>query len=110
MASIEDLDTLARAIAQCGDEPIHIPGSIQPHGFLLVLSEPQLTITQASENVREWLGVDVQTLLGQPLTELIGECGFAEGLASLADDDHNPFHLRDINFNLPGRSNHPPFV
>tara|TARA_Y100001949_G_scaffold174175_1_gene181140 strand:+ start:15947 stop:18202 length:2256 start_codon:yes stop_codon:yes gene_type:complete len=110
VASIEDLDTLAKAIAQCGDEPIHIPGSIQPHGFLLVLSEPQLTITQASENVREWLGVDVQALLGQPLTELIGECGFAEGLASLADDDHNPFHLRDINFNLPGRSNHPPLA
>ena len=87
MASIEDQDMLAKAIAQCGDEPIHIPGSIQPHGFLLVLSEPRLTITQASENVRDWLGVDAHMLLGQPLTELIGDCGFSEGLSAILRDE-----------------------
>ncbi len=110
MASIRYQDMLAKAIAQCGDEPIHIPGSIQPHGFLLVLSEPQLTIVQASENVRHWLGVEPQALLGQPLTRLIGDCGFAEGLAALAEDDHNPFHLQDISITLPGRSDHPPLA
>ncbi|MCQ4313956.1 ATP-binding protein [Pseudomonas stutzeri] len=110
MASSNERDSLARAVALCGEEPIHIPGSIQPHGFLLVLKEPQLIIVQASENVLHWLGVDAQALLGRPLTELIGECGFAERLAALAEDDHNPFHLSDISFSLPERVDQPSFA
>ena len=108
MASTAENHSLA--IAQCGEEPIHIPGSIQPHGFLLVLREPQLTIVQASDNVSQWLGIDAQALLGRPLTELIGECGFAERLAALAEDDHNPFHLSDISFTLPDRGDRPSFA
>ena len=38
-------------LTTCDREPIHIPGSIQPHGVLLVLTEPALTIAQVSENV-----------------------------------------------------------
>jgi chemotaxis family two-component system sensor kinase Cph1 len=110
VASTEEHRRLAEAFAQCGDEPIHIPGSIQPHGFLLVLHEPQLTIVQASDNVRQWLGVEAKALLGRPLTELIGECGFADRLATLAEDDHNPFHLSDIHFTLPDRADRPSFA
>lgn len=110
MTSIKDQHALAKAIAHCGDEPIHIPGSIQPHGFLLVLSEPNLTIIQASENVSDWLGVEAQALLGLPFKDLIGDCGFAEEMASRAEDDHNPFYLWDINFTLPGRRNHSPLA
>jgi len=110
VASSNDRDRLEQAVALCGEEPIHIPGSIQPHGFLLVLHEPQLTIIQASENVSQWLGVDAHALLGRPLTELIGECGFAERLAALAEDDHNPFHLSDISFSLPERADPPSFA
>jgi hypothetical protein len=36
-------------ISNCDQEPIHIPGFIQPHGMLLVLREPELLITQASD-------------------------------------------------------------
>ena len=31
------------------DEPIHIPGQIQPHGLVLVLQADTLDIVQASE-------------------------------------------------------------
>lgn len=110
MQSIEEHDRLAAALAQCANEPIHIPGGIQPHGFLLVLQEPQLTVIQASENVAQWLGVEANSLLGRPLTELIGTSGFAESLASLAEDDHNPFHLSDIKFSLPESSDRPLFA
>ena len=34
----------------CDREPIHIVGSVQPHGFLLVLRAASLTIVQASAN------------------------------------------------------------
>jgi light-regulated signal transduction histidine kinase (bacteriophytochrome) len=31
-------------------EPIHIPGSVQPHGILFVLSEPDLIIEQGNRS------------------------------------------------------------
>ncbi len=110
MASIPETDRLAAAIDRCGEEPIHIPGSIQPHGFLLVLKEPQLEVIQASENVAQWLGVDASCLLGRSLTDLIGDCGFTENLTALATDDHNPLHLSDISFRLPECVNCGPFA
>jgi two-component system, chemotaxis family, sensor kinase Cph1 len=70
-------------LESCAREPIHRPGSIQPHGALLVLAPGDLTVLQASRNapdvlkaavtpgkplegevtalmddVREWLGTD----------------------------------------------------
>ena len=32
-------------LTDCDREPIHIPGTIQPFGVLMVLAEPSLTIT-----------------------------------------------------------------
>lgn len=37
-------------LTDCDREPIHIVGSIQPHGFLLALALPDLTVVQASAN------------------------------------------------------------
>jgi light-regulated signal transduction histidine kinase (bacteriophytochrome) len=37
-------------LSNCDLVPIHIPASIQPHGVLVVLREPDLTITQIIEN------------------------------------------------------------
>jgi light-regulated signal transduction histidine kinase (bacteriophytochrome) len=59
-------------LSNCEREPIHVPGSIQPHGALLVLAEADLSVVQASENVGELLGVPVQEALGRPLGTLLG--------------------------------------
>ncbi|MGE6661744.1 hypothetical protein ACQKEK_13530 [Pseudomonas sp. NPDC077408] len=32
----------------CENEPIHIPGSIQPHGYLLCMRESDLSVTHVS--------------------------------------------------------------
>jgi chemotaxis family two-component system sensor kinase Cph1 len=56
----------------CDKEPIHIPGSIQPHGLLLVLDPVQLTILQASGNSCAFTGRDVAQLLGQTVEPLLG--------------------------------------
>jgi light-regulated signal transduction histidine kinase (bacteriophytochrome) len=40
----------------CAREPIHIPGSIQLHGYLFVLDEPDLTLVAISENAAAVLG------------------------------------------------------
>jgi len=68
-------------ITNCDREPIHIPGTIQPHGVLLALSEPGLKIVQASANTGEMFGVTPGNLLGQPLDVLMGP----EQAARLAD-------------------------
>lgn len=51
---------------------------IQPHGALLVLSEPDCSepdyrVVQASCNVNQFFGVSAQDLVGQPLTRVIPE-------------------------------------
>lgn len=68
-------------LSNCAREPIHIPGSIQPHGVLLVLGEPELRILQVSENIRELLGTPTAAILGRSLSEL-----WEESAASLAAD------------------------
>jgi len=58
-------------ITQCADEPIHIPGSIQSHGYLLVLEEPDLIIRQLSSNCEELLGQSARSGLDQPIAQFL---------------------------------------
>ncbi|MFB2936872.1 ATP-binding protein [Aerosakkonemataceae cyanobacterium BLCC-F154] len=58
-------------LTNCDREPIHIPGSIQPHGFLLVLKEPELKIIQVSGNTREFIGKQPEKLLNTYLEDLL---------------------------------------
>jgi light-regulated signal transduction histidine kinase (bacteriophytochrome) len=58
-------------LSNCEQEQIHLAGSIQPHGALLVVSEPDHRIIQASANAAEFL--NVKQVLGLPLAELEGD-------------------------------------
>jgi light-regulated signal transduction histidine kinase (bacteriophytochrome) len=42
-------------ISSCEREPIHLIGSVQPHGALIAFSEPGLKVLQASANARTFL-------------------------------------------------------
>jgi light-regulated signal transduction histidine kinase (bacteriophytochrome)/CheY-like chemotaxis protein len=57
----------------CDREPIHIPGSIQPHGCLLACDGSVATIRRHSANAGAMLGVGAGDLNGRKLDELIGE-------------------------------------
>ncbi|MGC4030747.1 MAG: hypothetical protein QM754_03210 [Tepidisphaeraceae bacterium] len=43
-------------LTNCDREPIHIPGSVQPHGVLLVLDALQCVVS-CSQNIEQHLGV-----------------------------------------------------
>lgn len=58
-------------LTNCDREPIHIPGSIQPHGVLLVLTEPDLQIRQVSNNSQAILGLSPGQLCDRPLANLL---------------------------------------
>ncbi|WP_163549700.1 SpoIIE family protein phosphatase [Candidatus Frankia nodulisporulans] len=60
-------------LTNCDREPIHIPGSVQPHGVLLaVRTDDDLTVARVSANVAEALGREPDQLLGRPLREVAG--------------------------------------
>ena len=54
-------------LSNCERELIHLAGSVQPHGALLLLQGTDLRVLQASANCQAVLGTEVQALLGQPL-------------------------------------------
>nr|WP_208492251.1 ATP-binding protein [aff. Roholtiella sp. LEGE 12411] len=58
-------------LINCDLEPIHLPGSIQAHGIILVLKEPELTILQCSNNTRHFFNLSPEELLNQPLNKLL---------------------------------------
>ena len=53
-------------LTNCDREPIHIPGQVQSHGFLLV-SDQDFIIRFASDNVVDFIPVKSTEILGQPL-------------------------------------------
>lgn len=56
-------------LSNCEREQIQLAGSIQPHGALLVVREPDYAIIQISANACEFLGLTGK-LLGRPLAEI----------------------------------------
>ncbi|MEM7768961.1 MAG: ATP-binding protein [Cyanobacteria bacterium P01_A01_bin.37] len=68
-----NLPTSAVDIHNCDREPIHIPAAIQPHGLLLVLSEPDWIIVQVSQNTGEYFNQAPEALLDQPLENVLGK-------------------------------------
>ncbi len=58
-------------LTNCDREPIHIPGSVQPHATMIVIDEPALTIRQVSVNTPETLGWATTDLIGAPLAKIL---------------------------------------
>ncbi|PRY14448.1 SpoIIE family protein phosphatase [Kineococcus rhizosphaerae] len=60
-------------LTNCDREPIHVPGAIQPHGFLLAVDRSTRTVVVASETTAAFLGRPAGELLGRPLGEVLGD-------------------------------------
>ncbi|WP_016872562.1 ATP-binding protein [Chlorogloeopsis fritschii PCC 9212] len=83
-------------LINCDREPIHIPGSIQPHGVLFVLQEPDLKILRVSSNTLSFLGVPPESLLNQSLSKLLDPYAFdslKQSLSQLELENVNPLKL-----------------
>ena len=65
--SIRDLVDLSN----CDRELIHIPGTILPHGVMLVLECDTLRVNQAAGNTEGLLGLPLAELLGRPVNGLL---------------------------------------
>ncbi len=58
-------------LTTCDREPIHIPGSIQPHGALLVFDRESLEIEQVAGDTRLLLGIEPEKIPGMPISRLL---------------------------------------
>jgi PAS domain S-box-containing protein len=59
-------------LTNCESEPIRYPGTVQPHGALLVVDKASGTIDAASESCKTFLGLSAQQLLGQSIGSCLG--------------------------------------
>ncbi len=86
-------------ILNCESEAIHIPGTIQPHGFLLAVTEHTYTVTFCSENCVEFLNKTHTELLGKNLVTIFSKAdieNIQQQFNSFSNDLLRPFI---INYN-----------
>ncbi len=101
----------AANLSNCEREQIHLAGSIQPHGALLLVRESDCVVVQASVNASEFLGV-TGDLLGMHLRKLGGN--LCERVRAHMADVQNAIpvavrcHLDDPDKPLNALLHHPP--
>jgi chemotaxis family two-component system sensor kinase Cph1 len=91
-------------LTNCESEPIHIPGSIQPNGFLLGLDAGTYTITYCSQNTTDFIRLSPEVMLGKSLADIFDQEQYDHfvSYADVADiDPARPFVfiLDDIPYN-----------
>jgi PAS domain S-box-containing protein len=79
--------------SNCENEPIRFPGTVQPHGVLLVLEAGSGIIEAASESCTSLLGLPAESLLGEHLSELFGPAPAAALLDAGSEGLQQVVHL-----------------
>lgn len=83
-------------LQNCESEPIHIPGSIQPQGFLIGVHADSYLIEFCSANVTTYTGLSVEAVLGNPFKKIVGEAQYEailEYIAALSGSFAAPLSL-----------------
>jgi len=92
-------------VSACELEPIRVPGSIQPHGVLMVLDQESLSVAQVSLNTEEMLGLELDLVLGKSLKKFLDPAD-AESLGELIagiTGDESAVHLNTLKAPVSGR-------
>lgn len=77
-------------IDNCSSEPIATPGAIQPHGFMVVATLPDLRILQLSQNFESALGFSLNQHLGKSIDSVLAAGMMPLLQAFLAIESHKP--------------------
>jgi chemotaxis family two-component system sensor kinase Cph1 len=99
-------------LINCDNEPIHIPGKVQSHGFLVAFNSTD-AVKYVSQNIAQFLNVDAQNLLGKPVADFERLLqndeapGFVHHILQLgrhtkSSESINPYNINlgDQSFNL----------
>lgn len=74
-------------LSSCDREPIHIPGSVQPHGALVALADADLSVTHASESAAVVSGAGPTELFERGIDAALAPESVDELRAVVADPD-----------------------
>ena len=81
-------------LTNCDREPIHIPGSIQPHGVMLVVERNSLAVSYAAGDVegrlgaRQWQGRSLGQVIGDDLARRVGRMSDSGGAGGFVGQLH----------------------
>lgn len=67
-------------LTNCDKEPIHIPGKIQSHGFLIAIDSKSGLINYISENIKPFINDEAKNYLGKHIDELEEKLDIASGV------------------------------
>ena len=82
-------------IENCEDEAIHIPGQIQPQGFLIGINKSTLICEVCSKNTHEYIDLNVENILGKHVNDLFNE----EISAIFNSHNHDTAAVTSVNLN-----------
>src|SRR4051812_48620179 len=71
-------------LTNCDREPIHIPGRVQSHGFLLAVDKNSYQITYVSDNISDYTSTTADQLLEKPVNNLVSAIESNSGGPALA--------------------------
>jgi light-regulated signal transduction histidine kinase (bacteriophytochrome) len=91
-------------LSNCERELIHLAGSVQPHGLLLVLDAATRRILQLTDNGPALLGRAPSDCLERPLASLGGDLDEAVATAAGADPLDEPRPLHGVRVETDGRA------
>lgn len=86
MSQAPEPTPLEAALAHCESEPIHIPGSIQPFGIMLVLNAELTRVEQLSANAPAHFGLSPEQCLRASPGQLLPEALYKLARALLEQD------------------------
>ena len=93
------VNEFAATMLNCESEPIHIPGSIQSHGFLLAVTEDNFTVAFCSENCYEFLDKTHIDLLGKKLDTILSNADIENIQQQFKEISNDPLRPFVINYN-----------
>lgn len=90
-------------LENCEQEPIHIPGSIQPHGFLLGINAKSFEVEYCSGNTDQYLSLSIKEILGKKFANVFGDNAHKKFLSYikgplLSDQAMQLFQLQNRSF------------
>ncbi|MFB9107444.1 ATP-binding protein [Flavobacterium gyeonganense] len=79
-------------LTNCEHEPIHIPGKIQPHGFLIGLTSER-KIDYCTNNISSFIGISYTEVIGKNLIDVFGTKAENQIFEYINDTIQNVFPL-----------------
>ena len=85
----------------CDREPIHLLGSIQPHGVLVAAAAGTMQISHVSENFEASVGLASSQVLGLNLESLLGDSAALAARQSLTNGAYSVTNVLDLTLSIP---------